>query len=162
MWWKLIYLGISILSFSSFIAFIWIKYGAQGSVSKSYYKLRKKYKVVFSLAIGVLAIPLTMIAVSRLMLAACGLITVVGLAANFKESKLEKIVHMVGAFGGSGLSLLSIWLFYGLWQVVVIDAIIALFISIGLYIFNKNTYIWWMELIVIVSTWVVLFMDIIK
>lgn len=89
----------ALLSFISFVGYVWKKYGVLKSISDSYYKLSGGRKAWFTLFIWSVAIPFLIIGETPLMFLAGSLLAFVGAAPAFKE-ELEGKVHVVGATGG--------------------------------------------------------------
>lgn len=139
---NIILLLLSALIFISYIQRVAHFYGIQKSISESYYRLPDKYKFIFTLSLWGFAMPVLIIGNSLLMFAAASAICFVGAAAAFKDLKITKQVHMVGAYGGILLGMVSIIIDYNLWELVLIASMLSLFTRF----FIKN-YIWWIEVI---------------
>lgn len=98
---NLILLIISSVVFISYITLIVSKFGVIPSISESYYRLPYNLKILFTLFIWGLAIPIAVVASTPLMLIACGLICVVGTTQTFKL-KLVGTIHTIAAMAGIG------------------------------------------------------------
>ena len=134
--------------FISYVAFIWIKYGIQPSISDSYYILPLHKKFLFILFCFGFAIPAIMIGFSStLMFIAGSLIMFVGAAPLFKQS-LPHIVHMIGAYGGIIAGELALCTDYHLWPIAACFAILAILL---MFIIKPKNKIWWVELLAFVS-----------
>lgn len=131
--------------FVGYVAFIWIKYGIQPSISESYYKLPPSRSWLFTLFCWGFSIPALIIGVTLtghyLMFFAAAGICFVGGAAEFKQS-MTKTVHLVGAYSAILFSQLSI--FFDFELPVVVAASVVWFIIMQLYATNKT---WWQELV---------------
>ena len=139
--------------FLSYVGYIWIRYGVQKSISDSYYRLRpEKLGFIFTLFIMGFAYPAAVVAANVWITPAAFLIIVVGIARAFKDSKLLHTLHMIGAYGGVGLSMVGIWVYYHMWYVTIIFIII----SGILFILNVKNKIWWVECLAFISICIVL------
>lgn len=139
--------------FLSYVSFIWIRYGVQKSISDSYYRLRpEKLGFIFTLFIMGFAYPAAVVAANVWITPAAFLIIVVGIARAFKDSKLLHTLHMIGAYGGVGLSMVGIWVYYHMWYVTIIFIII----SGILFILNVKNKIWWVEILAFIIICIVL------
>jgi hypothetical protein len=137
--------------FVSYVSFIFIKYGAQSSISYSYYVLPKKIQVLFTLFCWCFAIPAMIVASTPLMFFAGAGITFLGVAAAFKEEFTYK-VHIVGAYGSVILSQLSTIINFHMWPISVVFFTITLL----LFLFKVKNKIWWTEILAFLSICVVL------
>jgi len=144
---------IMLFVFVGYVAFIWIKYGIQPSISESYYKLPKSINWLFTLFCWGFAIPALIIGVQLtdnfLMFLAASGICFVGAAAAFKQT-LTKNVHMIGAYCGILFSQLSILFDFNI--PVVVAATLLWLIIFQLYAKNK---IWWQEIVAFMAILVV-------
>lgn len=140
-----------VLVFVSYVSFIWIKYGAQKSISESYYRLPSKYNFIFTLFIWGFALPAMVIGNSLLMFFAGAGIAFVGSAAAFEE-KLTKTVHYAGAGIGILASQLAIIINYDMWWVSVSGLVISILFAM---LFKKYA-IWIVELVAFISIAIVL------
>ncbi len=136
----------AIVVFFSYVAYVWIGYGVQRSISNSYYKLPKNRKFLFILFCWLFAFPVMILGDSALMFAAGTFICFVGAAAAFKGDKMTKWVHMVGAYGGVALAMTSIWIDHDKWYLVVLFAAISALLMVFKKILNYNQ-IWWIEIL---------------
>lgn len=145
--------------FVSYVAFIWIRYGVQRSISDSYYRLTEDPKMppllaqsLFTFFCWGFAFPAMIVGLTLtdnfLIFLATGGIMFVGAAAAFKQS-LTKEVHMIGAYGGVAFSQLSIAFDFHMYYVNVIFIIGALalqILSIKKIGLVKNP-VWWQEIL---------------
>ena len=135
---------VSLVTFFTYVPFIWIKYGVQTSISDSYYALQKdNLGYLFTLFCFLFAYPLAMVAGNIFVTPAAMLICLVGVARGFKDSKVLKIAHMFGAYTGVALSQIGIWVSYDMWYVTLA------FIGISglLFILDVKDKIWWVEIL---------------
>ena len=133
---------LMLIIFLSYTSFIWIRYGVQQSISDSYYRLQQDgLGWIFTLFIVGFAYPAAIIASNVWITPAAFLIMLVGIARAFKASKLLHTLHMIGAYGGVGLSMIGIWVSYGMWYLTVLFVIASLI----LIIFKVKNRIWWIE-----------------
>jgi len=141
--------------FTSYIAFIWIKYGVQRSISDSYYRLPKSLQPLFTFFCWGFGLPAIIVGTTLtdapwMFLAGAG-ICFVGVAAEFKK-KLTKTVHMAGAYGGVALSQLAICINFKMWYLTVGFVIIAGILQIINH-YNKKfkTCVWWQEILAFIT-----------
>ncbi len=139
----MLYLFIFMLVvFTSYIGFIWIKYGIQKSISASYYVLPGLQKSLFTFFCLGFALPAMIIGSSGIMFLAGLGILLVGVAAQFKENSFTQTTHIVAAVAGITASQLAIFFQYGLPWINV--AFIVVFI--GLLVFKVKNSTWWVEI----------------
>jgi len=147
-----------VIVFSSYVSFIWLKYGIQRSISNSYYRLPNRLKFLFTLFCWGFAYPAMMLSLNPLMFFAGTLICLVGVASAFKSNKILHISHMVGAYGGVALSMISIWIDFNMWYLTVAFIVIS-----GLLMMFKNklknNQIWWIEILAFSSICYALFIN---
>ena len=133
---------ITIASLFGFLAYIIAKYGILPSISDSFYSLKNGW--IFSLVLWVVSASVLVISLmlntSILLPIACVGIVTVGAAPRFKE-KRQGIIHVVGAVGGIGAGLASMWVDFGLWYIVAI--FVAIFIIVKFSKVKNKT--WWVE-----------------
>ena len=130
----------------SYVAVIWVKYGIQTSVSESYYVLPYNWKFLFTLFCWGFSLPLAVSCDTLLMFIAAGGFMFVGAAAAYKE-QTSRMVHLVAAFVGIGLSQASIFVDMHMWYVNIA------FVSSALLLVTlkiKNV-LWWVEILAFVS-----------
>ena len=143
---KLVSFIIMLVTFISYVSFIWIKYGAQKSISMSYYSLSQNARPLFTLFCWFFAIPAIIIGETALMFFAGAGIAFVGAACQIKE-KFTKKVHVTAATIGIISSQLAIILNYHMWYVTVVFVLL----SLPFVIFSKNHRIWWTEIFAFIS-----------
>ena len=139
---------IMVSVFTTYIAFIWLKFGIQPSISDSYYILPIKNKFLFTLYCWGIAFPAILVGTfltgNVLMFLAGAGIGFVGAATDFKDS-IAKNVHMVAAYGGVFFTQLSIAYDFHLYYVNAIFLVLALLAYI---LRNKiGNHIWWQEIL---------------
>lgn len=140
---------ISTVVFVSYVAYIWIKYGAQKSISQSYYNLPTNKRWVFSVFILGFTLPLALLATfNNLVYLPIGawLVSGVAVTCNLNNSKFTKVVHMIMAIGGIVFSLFSLWYECEIWQ----PSIYMLIASVCCLFMTKKP-IWWIEIFGFVS-----------
>ena len=133
--------------FVTYVATIVGLYGILPSISESYYRLPKKWKPMFTLALWGFAFPGMIIGtpITGLMFFACAGIMFVGAAAAFHQT-LTKTVHIIGASTGMILSQVAIATVFGMWYVTAASVLLAALV----FLFRKyinNTHVFWIELI---------------
>lgn len=141
---------ISIITFISYISFVWIKFGIQKSISQSYYVLEKfNLQFLFTLFIWSYSIPTLILGLeltsSILMFISAASICFVGAAAAYKE-KLTNTVHMISAAIGITFCQLSIIFDFHMWYITLIFLLSS---SIPLLL-SKNK-LWWIEIFAFIS-----------
>jgi len=132
--------------FLSYLLFVWMRYGAQSSISMSYYVLPENLRPLFTFFCWGFALPAMILGSSGLMFFAGAGIAFVGAACQIKR-ELTRNVHMVGAYGGIALAQLAIIFSYDLWYV---SAIFFLSIPFFKYVIKSN-WIWWVEIVAFTS-----------
>lgn len=140
-------LGIAFVIFIRYVQTIWEVYGVQKSISESYYRLleedNKYLKYLFTFFCWGFAYPILIVAHTPLMYIATSLIMLVGASPAFKQDKLVKSLHMIGAYGGVGIAMISIWIDFYMWYLTIAFIVIAG----NLFIFKVKNKIWWIEII---------------
>jgi hypothetical protein len=132
---------ISAAIFFTYIAFIWVRYGVQPSVSESYYCLPEKYKFVFTLVMWGFTLPLMIAANSLLMFIAGSGIFFVGAAAAFKQP-MTRTVHYVAA--AVGIAFGVVWIIsVGLWWLPLMYVLC----SASFWFVLDEEKIWWIEIL---------------
>lgn len=158
--WSLLFL-VSIAFIEAYIYLIKrVNGGILPSISESWYVLTKNgySKKLFTLIIWLFAGPITFFAAYNehwFLLVAGSLIMVVGVSPEFKLNKYEHTVHMIGAYGGCILSIVSLLFDFGtfLWPYITICIIAYLTILKTKYADNK---IWVIEVVIIRSMYLFL------
>lgn len=145
--------------FVSYISFIWSKYGVLKSISESYYSLPKKINFLFTFFCWGFAFPAIIIGTELtnnflMFLGGTGIIFV-GAAAAMKTGMTRK-VHWVSAVIGIVFSQLSIAIDFNLWWLATIISLL----SVIMLIFKLKHSFWWIEILAIVSTSIVLGLNI--
>lgn len=140
--------------FIAYVSFIWIKYGAQSSISQSYYALPKNWNFLFTFFCWGFAIPAIILGVevTGLMFFAGAGIAFVGAAAQIKDTFVSQ-VHTIAAVAGIGFSQLAILLGYHMWEVNIVSIIAAIIIAL-----TVSKKIWWIEIVAFLSIVFTLFM----
>lgn len=138
-----------VLSFVGYISFIVNKYGVLPSISESYYKMKGDKLFgggLFTLFIWSLSLPLIIIGDTPLMFFAGAFLSFVGAASAFKDLKMTKRVHTIGAVGGIGFGFLSMVLDFQLNEITFF----MLLGSLILYLLKIKNLIWWVEILAFV------------
>jgi len=128
--------------FLAYVSFIWIKYGAQKSISESYYVLPEKWNFLFVLFTWFFAFPAMILGSSYYMLAAGAGIVFVGAAAAMHKMP-TRAVHLTGAIGGIIASQLAIYLQYDLLWLNIVSLSLAGLVAL---LFKKYA-MWCVELV---------------
>ena len=147
--------------FVSYVAFIWIRYGVQKSISDSFYRLIEDPKMpnalgqsLFTLFCWGFAFPAIIIGVDLtdnvLMFLAGSGICFVGAAAAFKGDKMTHNVHMIGAYSGVVFSQLAIAFLFKMYYVNIAFILIAVLAQVFRKKLNNN-HVWWQEIAAFVS-----------
>jgi hypothetical protein len=138
-----------VLSFVGYISFIVNRYGVLPSISESYYKMKDDKLFggsLFTLFIWSLSLPLIIIGDTPLMFFAGAFLSFVGAASAFKDLKMTKRVHTIGAVGGIGFGFLSMVLDFQLNEITFF----MLLGSLILYLLKIKNLIWWVEILAFV------------
>ena len=151
---ELILLSVSAIIFISYLTYILVNHCVQKSISMSYYKLPKKYKLVFLGFVWGFALPLGILINGQynILLLAVVLIMIVGITPNIVEYEAVNTVHLFGAFGGILTAMSSLWLEFDLPFVVL-----AAFFVAGVIFKSVKNYIWWIEVLAFSVIWTVFF-----
>jgi hypothetical protein len=140
------------LFFAGYIAYIWIRYGVQPSVSESYYRLKRRYQWLFTFATWGYALPALMLGLQLtgngiVFLAGMG-IAFVGASPAFHGIGMERTVHTVGAL--VGITAMHVFLcIEGYWYIT------ATFVALSLVVFAvsylRENITWWVEILAFLS-----------
>jgi len=132
----------SFLVFISYLIYIVKQFGVLPSISDSYYFTKKR--LLFAMFIFSVVWPITWLGQqSILMQLAGGVLSFVGVAAGFNDSKIEKFVHFTGAVLGFTFAFIAVGLMFGTWWLsFIMVAVVSLFNLIKLP--NKT---WWIEVV---------------
>jgi len=144
---------IMLITFISYMSFVWIKYGEQPSISQSYYALPDNQKFLHNTFCWCYAISL-IIATGTLLMFFAGIgIIIVGITSQYKETinkRIKNIIHLIGAYIGLILSQLSILFDFKMWQI----NILFLTSSVILLLLHKKymtNHLWWGEILAFLS-----------
>lgn len=145
------------LVFFGYVFFILTRYGVLESISSSYYKLPKKYNMLFTLFCWGFALPTAIIGFvlsegspyQFSIFIACSGIMFVGSAPDYKFGYLDNRVHTISAIIGVLFSQLFIFLvFTSYWYIGLIACLLILFILLS----KMNNKIFWIEIAAYLST----------
>jgi hypothetical protein len=141
----IILLSYSLIVFTTYLVWIYSKYGILKSVSDSYYHIKHKY--VFTLVMWSVAIPMAIVGMdlngdTPLMFFAGSGIAFVGAASAFKDDKITERSHIVGATAGIVLGFVSLWVDFHLWHVCLFMLAFTLFAVL----FKIKNHTWWIEI----------------
>lgn len=134
---NLILLAFSFTIFSGSLLY----YGILPSYSSAYYAKGKP--ALFTLALWLSIIPLSIVGDSALMFFAAAGICFVGAAPDYRIGNMELRVHLAGAYLGILFGLLAIAIDFNLWVVSVLAAIVIS--GMKLLKVRNNTY--WIEIL---------------
>jgi hypothetical protein len=143
---------VSLVVFLTFTLYIYFKYGVLTSISMAWYVLPKKEKLLFTLFCFVLGTSLLFQGGLFFFLSGAGLFFV-GAATDY-ESKTTNIVHFTGALVGILSALIGLWVEYGLFY----PLIIAIALSLIIYLIKMKNYLWWIEIVAFLSIIIGLFL----
>lgn len=154
---KLILLSISTIVFLSYISFIWIRYGVQKSISDSFYRIKDDHikilglkirtKEFFTLFIAFFAYPLAVLAANVWLTPAAFIVLGIGIARDFKDTKLLKWIHYCCAYIGIGIAIIGLGAHYDMWWLTITFVILSFMLMI-IKVPNK---IWWIECVAIAT-----------
>lgn len=137
---------LMLIVFTTYVGWIWSKYGVLKSISQSYYELPVKLQSLFTFFCWGFAIPAIILGSSGLMFLAGSGIAFVGAAAAFQE-RMTHEVHMIGAVVGILASQLAIIFQYQMWPIAAAVA----GISLALVALKNPKKIWWIEIAAFLS-----------
>lgn len=150
---KLTLLIIANSIMSIYLIFCYRKYGITQSISLTSKELGK-HSFMFTLTMWSYALLTVIVADKPLMFFSGAGICFVGATPYFfKDEKIEKTVHMIGAISGVCFATLSVWLDYGRGDLSLIFAGLTIF----LFIIIRMKSIYWVELLTMVIVGFVLF-----
>ena len=140
------------------------------SISKSFYLWKDWRGIYFTLAMLGITIPVFVILPEQwdvtnvqrigysLLVAGTFLITVVGMFSHFLPSsltdrsyKIREAVHLIGSYGGIGLSLIAMPLAFSLWWLPFPIIFITTYVLLKLL--KINSFIWWVEIIAFILSY---------
>lgn len=133
---KLTAITIILSSTIFYMSFIAVKYSIQFSISATWYKI--KDKILFSWFCWGISIPLFAFVPKNgagynwLFIISAICISLVGVFASTKQCKAINTLHLIFAYVGAVSSLLGLWIHYGLWWPLILQALI-----IGIVYFTK-------------------------
>lgn len=142
---QVILLLVSLVSFSSYILYVVIRYGIQRSISQSYYNLKNSFgktkaDVILFFFIFFTVVPIMIVSAKPVMIVGGGILMLVGVAPAFNRQS-QFLAHMIGSIVGIATGFMSLIFEEG---IIIIPSIMALFIIFSLLI-KLNNYIWWVE-----------------
>lgn len=130
-----------VLSFFLYTGYITLRFGVIKSISESWYLLPKNQRVLFTLFIWSMAIPMVMYETSLFFFSGASL-AFVGAATMFKDDVMTKVIHYLGAV--LGITLASIELALNGIMYPIIIGLLSVLIFGG---FKINNRIYWIEVI---------------
>lgn len=134
-----ILLLFAFIIFTSYVSWVWIKYGILPSISDSYYHSHNGF--LFAMFTWGVGIPIMLVGSTPLMFFAGAFLCFVGSAPTFKE-KVQGIVHVIGATGGILLGFLSLWIDFHLWPITAVMATFTVLATV----FKLKHHTWWIEI----------------
>lgn len=142
---ELYLLLFTVFIFISYLSFITYKYGVLQSISHSYYAMKDDLfgGMFFTLFIWCISFPIIVIGDTPLMFFAGAFLAFVGAATAFKDLKMTKRVHTIGAVGGIGFAFLSMIIDFQLKELIFFMIVISLI----LYLLKIKNIIWWIEIL---------------
>jgi hypothetical protein len=135
---------VQIVIFVVYIAYIWIRYRVQESISDSWYALKKHAKL-FTFFLWAIAIPMCIIGgltENIWYFLSGGFLCFTAVAADYKGWKTTEVVHVTGAIGGIALALYGLFSSNAIWFPIAGTLVFALIAEIR-KISNKT---WWVEI----------------
>ena len=135
-----------VLSFVGYISFIVNRYGVLPSISDSYYKMKDDNLMggsLFTFFIWSLSFPLIIVGNTSLMFFAGAFLGFVGVATAFKDLKMTRRVHNIGAIGGIGFGFLSMIIDFQLFEL----SFFMVVFSLSLFLLKTKNLIWWIEIL---------------
>jgi hypothetical protein len=134
----------SVIIFTSYLFYIWFRFGIQKDISSSYRKL--KHNWIFTLVLWFTMIPVMIVGEHGLLFFAGAGICIVGTAPRYWE-KLEGRVHRIAAIGGILLALIWMLLKGFIWFAVPF-ILFAFLIEITFKkkrLIELKNHTWWVE-----------------
>ncbi len=138
----LVDIGLVVISFGVFewyTKYIERKYGIQKSVSASWYKLRDDgKKKLFTPALWGFSLPISLVGalpedINWLLVFAGAMICFTAVAPAFKDDRKENIKHMIGAYSGVVLSIVSIIFYFQLYIYASVAIAVALLCLVNIH-----------------------------
>lgn len=151
---------IPIATLSLYLLFVHIKYGMTYSISASYRYLQGWEKVLFTLTMWMVAIPVMFVGITAVpddytellfFLSGAG-ICLVGASPAYWSGKMELTAHLIGSYGGIGFGMAAcvLYLFSPL-TVILVALYVAFVVS---QMFSKKlqfqNYVYWLEIVALI------------
>lgn len=144
-------MNIILLCFAVMVALWYLllvsfSFGICSSISATYNYFSGGRKVYYTLFIWGIAIPLMIVSNTALGWWAGAVLAIDGAAPATSKDKLQEFLHIFGAGGGIILGMLTLWMNFNLWYLVII---FGLFTAFSKWLRYKN-HIWWIEVAALV------------
>lgn len=117
---------IQTIVFTTYVAWVGIKYGPLSSLSDSWYVEGKK-NYLFTLFIFTLAVTTCLLSEWPFVVSG-GLLGLVGAATAFKQDPMTGVIHSIGATGSIVMALVGLAM-HGIWGTAVVSVAVALIVS---------------------------------
>ena len=134
----------------SYLVYVRLRFKMTHSISATYYEIKNKW--LFTIVLWGFSIPLIIIAAKPLMFLAGAAICFTGAAPGVDE-KMERRWHIGSSVAGIAIGTIALWVYYGLWWVVAIQAIFTVLAKYG----KMRYHTYFIELLAIVLIWTSIF-----
>jgi hypothetical protein len=127
-----------LIIFTFYIVYVGGRYGIQKSISDSWYHMNENWAFTIIMCYGVGILQCLHASEHFLFFISGTALCFVGAAASFKDWKLTKIVHYVGAVSAIITAIVALWLIGVIWPVFLVLAVIIV-------TWRAKNRIWWVE-----------------
>lgn len=153
---------IPIITMTTYLIYVYIKYGMSKSISASYKFLKGIEKPIFSLVLWATAFPLIIVGLQNipegqvkiLFFLSGALIALIGASPKYWIKSQEQIAHYVGSYGGIGLGMLALLIHFPTMITLGLVTLFALFTSSQFLtkVYRVNNFIYWVEVAAILTS----------
>lgn len=160
---------IPVATLTLYLLFVYVKYGMSYSISASYKYLQGWEKVLFTVTMWAVAIPIMIVGIDSVpnnypeilfFLAGSG-ICLVGASPEYWSGKMELTAHLVGSYSGIGFGMLACLLYLFNPLAVILVSVYAAFVASQVLTkkFQLPNYVYWLEVAALIVVCVVLYFN---
>lgn len=159
---------IPLATLSLYLLFVHVKYGMSYSISASYRYLQGWEKVLFTLTMWAVAIPIMILGIDSVpnnypeilfFLAGAG-ICLVGASPAYWSGKMELTAHLIGSYGGIGFGMIACVLYLFSPLTVILVSLYAAFAASQMLIkkLQVKNYVYWLEVVALIVVCSILYL----
>lgn len=159
---------IPLATLSLYLLFVYVKYGMSYSISASYRYLQGWEKVLFTLTMWAVAIPIMILGIDSVpnnypeilfFLAGAG-ICLVGASPAYWSGKMELTAHLIGSYGGIGFGMIACVLYLFSPLTVILVSLYAAFAASQMLIkkLQVKNYVYWLEVVALIVVCSILYL----